>query len=119
MGMNSKPLVAQKELSSFFYENKLYEFSQKELSEVDRVKMKKMAETLPDAKYRIGSVLLSLEYLEQLSGVTLEIKDQDYENLGKRTRFQHGINITFFLILTLLLSVSGYYLIILLKGYIH
>lgn len=116
MGMNDKPLVPNKEVSNFFYENKLYEFSQKKLSVADRSQMKEMAETSPEAKYGIGRVLLSLEYLEQLSSVVLEIKDQDYENLGKRTKLEHGINILFFIVLTLIFSVSGYYLISLFLG---
>ncbi len=109
--MNSKPVELDKKISTFFYENKLYEFSQKELSEVDRLKMKEMAESIPEAKYEIGGVLLGLEYLNKLQDVTLEVKDIDYENLGKRSRFQKVLNIIFFVLLTIIFSVSGYYVI--------
>jgi hypothetical protein len=116
MNMNSKPLKPRRELSTFFYENKLYEFSQKELPPDDRMQMKKMAETSPEAKYSIGGVLMALEYLEQLSSVSLHVSDSDYESLGKRTKAQHALNILVFILLTAAFSVSGYFLV--LKFYI-
>lgn len=90
MGMNDKPLRPGKYISSFFYENKLYEFSQKELSSENRVRMKKLAETLPEARHEIGRVLLALEYLQKLSNVSLEIKNINYKDLGKRRRYWCG-----------------------------
>lgn len=111
MGMNDKPLEPSKEMSTFFYENKLYEFSQKELSDHDRSQMKLMSETVPEAKYSIGGVLMSLEYLSQLSSVVLEVKDMDYEALGKKTKLQYFLNGLFFLLLTIIFSLSGYFLI--------
>ncbi|MGH1467951.1 MAG: hypothetical protein ACRBBP_03595 [Bdellovibrionales bacterium] len=117
VGMNDKPIKPNKKISSFFYENKLYEFSQKELSEADRLKMKEMAEEVPEAKYEIGGVLLGLEYLGKLRGISLEVKDIDYENMGKRSGLQKGLNLALFILLTIIFSVSGYYVLnILLSG---
>lgn len=112
MGMNDKPIKPKREISPFFYENKLYEFSQKKLSSDDRAEMKKMIENDHDSKYGIGGVLLSLEYLQKLSEVNLEVKEVEYEKLGRRGKWSHLLNFAFFTILTGIFSLSGYYILL-------
>ena len=110
--MNDKPMKPKRKISSFFYENKLYEFSQKKLSPEDRAEMKKMVGGDHDSKYGIGGVLLSLEYLKKLSEVSLEVKEVEYEKLGRRGRWAHLLNFAFFMILTGAFSLSGYYILL-------
>jgi hypothetical protein len=54
--MNKQVLESKRELTPFFFENKLYEFSQKKLDAFNRQLMKKMTEDSPEAKYTIGKV---------------------------------------------------------------
>ncbi len=111
MGMNDKPFIGEPLFSSFFYENKLYEFSQKKLSKADHLVMKKMSGKTSELKYEIGGVLLSLEYLNKLKEVSLEVKKIDYENLEKKSFLYKTFIFLFFIVLTTAFSVSGYYVI--------
>jgi len=107
--MNKEVVKSKAELSSFFFENKLYEFSQKKLNDHDREAMKRMTSTSPEAKYKIGMVLLSLEYLEKIDEISMDIDKNEMLLAAKRkdkvTKF---FNLIFFLVLTACFFTSGY-----------
>ncbi len=111
MSMNDKPLVQKKIFSLFFYKSKLYEFSQKKLFKTDHLAMKQMSEKISEAKYEIGGVLLSLEYLSKLNEVSLEIKNKDHNSLERKSSLYKTSIVLFFIVLTIIFSVSGYYIV--------
>jgi hypothetical protein len=107
--MNNKEVKSKADLSPFFFENKLYEFSQKKLNERDREAMKRMTTTSPEAKYKIGMVLLSLEYLEKIEHVSMDIdKNEMLLAAKRRDRISKLFNFLFFLLLTACFFTSGY-----------
>lgn len=110
--MNKETLKPKQDLSPFFFENRLYEFSQKKLKKFERDAMKKMTSASPEAKYRVGMVLMSLEYLEKIQDVTLSInKEELLEMEERKSKMAKLLNFVFFLALTLSFFVSGYFLI--------
>lgn len=110
--MNKETLKTNKELSHFFFENKLYEFSQKEMTFFERDLMKTMTEKSPEAKYSIGMVLMSLEYLAKIQGVQLEVDSSELIEIAKKkSRILRLLNVLFFTLLTICFFVSGYILL--------
>lgn len=110
--MNKQTLKTNKELSHFFFENKLYEFSQKKLNTFERDLMKAMTEKSPEAKYSIGMVLMSLEYLTKIQGVQLEVDSTELIELAKKkSRIVKVLNVLFFTLLTICFFASGYILL--------
>ena len=110
--MNKEILKPKKVLSSFFFENRLYEFSQKKLKPSDRLAMKSMTSESPDAKYRIGTVLMSLEYLEKIEDVVLTVNEEELLTAARRkSKISRALNFVFFLALTTCFFVSGYFVL--------
>ena len=109
--MNKQVLESKRELTPFFFENKLYEFSQKKLDAFNRQLMKKMTEDSPEAKYTIGKVLMSLEYLEKIQDVNLDMNLEDLVIVAKKkSKMIKILNLIFFALLTICFFVSGYIL---------
>jgi len=107
--MNKEEIKPKLEMSSFFFENKLYEFSQKKLNASDRESMKSMTSHSPEAKYKIGMVLLSLEYLNKIDAVRMDIDQQALLNSArKKELWSKAFSFLFFLVLTLIFFTSGY-----------
>lgn len=107
--MNKYEIKSKSDMSPFFFENKLYEFSQKKLTDFDRTAMKKMTATSPEAKYKIGMVLLSLEYLDKMNEVFLTVdKNEMISAARKKERVTKALNFVFFLVLTACFFTSGY-----------
>jgi|GEM_PF-3245020 len=107
--MNKEEIKSKSNLSPFFFENKLYEFSQKKLKEFDRNAMKQMTANSPEAKYKIGMVLLSLEYLDKMDEIIMDVdKEEILLATRKKERLSKILNFAFFLILTICFFTSGY-----------
>lgn len=108
--MNEKPLDLKRNFSFFFYQNKLYDFSQKKLSEQERLEMLKWIERSPVAKHEIGSVLMALEYLEKLSQVELNLSEKLLREEVKKAQLKNKLShILVFVTLFIVFFVSGYY----------
>ena len=91
--MNEAKLNHNKQLSSFFFEKKLYQYVLKTLSECDRGLMREYSETNKKAKKSLASLLMSFEYLNQLQETKINKewvaqqvkKEQKKENITKYT----------------------------------
>ena len=91
--MNKVQLNHKKKLSPFFFEKKLYQYVLKTLNEHDRELMRKYLDTNKRAKRSLASMLMGLEYLNQLqqtkideSWVERQVKrEQKKENITKHT----------------------------------
>lgn len=70
--MNKAKLSQQKNLSPFFFEKKIYQYTSKSLSDSDRLLMKSYTEKDTRAKKVLASVLMSLEYLEELKETNIQ-----------------------------------------------
>lgn len=91
--MNKAKLNHKKKLTPFFFEKKLYQYASKTLSDHDRDLMREYSETNKRAKKNLASMLMSLEYLNQLQETEINKdwveqqvkKEQKKENITKYT----------------------------------
>lgn len=111
-GMNDRPLKPPQNLSYFFYESKLYDYSQKRLSDFERNAMKAWAEESPEAKHSLGSLLMALEYLEKINTVSIEFGEEKLlKELQKSKKKSRLLHFGFFIFLCFVFLISGYYCI--------
>jgi len=91
--VNRAKLKSKKNLSPFFFEKKLYQFASKTLCEQDRDLMREFSDKNSKAKKSLASILMSLEYLDQLKETKISKhwvehqvqKEQRKEDLTKYT----------------------------------
>lgn len=91
--VNRAKLKSRKKLSPFFFEKKLYQFASKTLGEQDRDLMREYSEKNSKAKKSLASMLMSLEYLNQLKETKINKewveqqvqKEQSKENITRYT----------------------------------
>lgn len=72
-----------REMSDFFFEQRLYDFTNKNLSSFQTDDMKRYMEEHIDAKEKVGAMLLAFEYFNAISEIKLEYDKAEfltYEN---------------------------------------
>lgn len=105
--MNEEKLLPNRKSSDFFFSNKIYDYSQKRLSELDRELMKKHSEKSAEQKRLLASSLMALEYLEDLKKTSLN--EELVKNLiSSEKRKRNFINSFIFIILLSMILIFGY-----------
>lgn len=105
--MNGKELLQDRKISSFFYENMLLEFVQKKLPPQEHALMKSLSLDNIENKEALGSVLLALEYLDEIQKVEVQSEKDLLPNKWRR-RAKRYFSVVVFTLLTVLFFVSGY-----------
>ncbi len=106
--MNNEPFKQERKISQFFYENILFDYVNKELSDEDHKLMKELTSKGPDNKKHLGSVLLALEYLNKLNSVELKTAPEKPKSSFIKFLSKQKFKFLFFTLTTLFI-LSGYY----------
>ena len=104
--MNEEKLLPKRKSSDFFFANKIYDYSQKSLSALDRNLMKSHSQKNSEQKKLLASSLLALEYLEDLKKTSLDqqwVKVQIEKERRKRNLTNTGV---FILLVSMVLVFS-------------
>lgn len=94
-----------REMSDFFFEQRLYDFTNKNLSTFQTEDMKKYMDEHVDAKEKVGAMLLAFEYFNAISEIKLEYDKAEfltYENTLYR-KLKANMKWIAFTVMTLLL----------------
>ena len=67
-----------REMSDFFFEQRLYDFTNKNLSSFQTDDMKKYMDEHVDAKEKVGAMLLAFEYFNAISEIKLEYDKAEF-----------------------------------------
>lgn len=97
-----------REMSDFFFEQRLYDFTNKNLSPFQTDDMKKYIDEHVDAKEKVGAMLLAFEYFNAISEIKLEYDKGEflsYENTWSR-RLKANMKKIVFVIISLLLLMA-------------
>lgn len=105
--MNEEKLLPKRESSDFFFSNKIYDYSQKKLSDLDRRLMKKHSEKSSEQKRLLASSLMALEYLEDLKKTSLN-QEMVKSLMSTEKRKRSLINTFIFSILLSMILLFGY-----------
>lgn len=105
--MNEEKLWPKRQSSDFFFTNKIYDYSQKKLSELDRKLMKEHSEKSSEQKKILASSLMALEYLESLGKTSLN-EEWVKTLMAKEKRKRGFINSLIFLTLVTMVLIFGY-----------
>lgn len=76
-----------REMSEFFFEQRLYDFTNKNLSSFLTEDMKKYMDENMEAKEKVGAMLLAFEYFNAISEIKLEYDKDEFLNY-KTTLFR-------------------------------
>lgn len=105
--MNEERLLPKRKPSDFFFSNKIYDYSQKNLSDLDRKLMKSHSEKNTEQKRLLASSLMALEYLENLKKTSLN-EDQVKLIIKVEKRKRNFLNSIIFIVLVSMVLVFGY-----------
>ncbi len=72
-----------REMSEFFFEQRLYDFTNKKLSPFLTEDMKKYMDDNMEAKEKVGAMLLAFEYFNAISEIKLEYDKSEFLNYRK------------------------------------
>lgn len=84
-------------VSDFFFEQRLYDFANKNLEAHVTEDMKKYMDESSDAKEKVGALLLAFEYFNAISEIKLEYDKNEFLNFKKDWIYQLRINLKWIL----------------------
>lgn len=94
-----------RDMSDFFFEQRLYDFTNKNLSAVLTEDMKKYMDENIEAKEKVGAMLLAFEYFNSISEIKLEYNKDEFL-VSDKTWFQRiHANVRWMGFLVLVLSL--------------
>ncbi len=110
----SRLIPPTREMSDFFFEQRLFDFTTKNLAPYLTDEMKKYMDENMDAKEKVGAMLLAFEYFNAISEINLEYDKAEfltYENSWYRKfkanfKIISSILLFIFILLALLMNLN-------------
>lgn len=95
----------QREVSDFFFEQRLYDFANKNLEEHVNNDMKKHMDENPESKEKVGAMLLAFEYFNSISEIKIDYDEKEFLNARRSfaSRLRKKVRVISFLMLFLLM----------------
>lgn len=81
-----------RDVSDFFFEQRLYDFANKNLDSHVTEDMKKYMDENTDAKEKVGAMLLAFEYFNSISEIKLEYDKNEFLDFKKTWLYKLRIN---------------------------
>lgn len=94
-----------RDVSDFFFDQRLYDYTNKNLDSHITEDMKKYMDSNPEAKEKVGAMLLAFEYFNTISEVKLEYDTDEFLNYELTLWKRFCTNLKWFLLLALILLI--------------